>query len=491
MNIPSVFCLLLLAASTVLGGNTIRFNDWFLDRAMRIDFYLAGDAKDEIATIDRIRQEGLWPENPEHTIVPFENGKYTIKVYDVASNSLMYSRGFDCMFGEYRTTKPALKGAKRVYERSVRIPFPRYPFWLVLESRDRNNLSHPLFTEKIDPADVQIIKENPDAHDDVFSALKSGDPHRCVDLVFLAEGYTKNEEDKFKNDVDRFTGYLFDVEPYKTNRGKFNVNGVFRSSPESAMDEPRQGIFKRTILNASFNAFGLDRYMLTEENERIREIAAQVPYDAVVILVNSTRYGGGGMYNDYCITTTDHPSSKGVFVHEFGHSFAGLADEYYTSDVAYVDFYPKGVEPLEPNITALLDSTRVKWRDLISPGVRIPTEYGKAKLDSLQELKTRSTEASKTETAAAQRRGETEKKIKTIEEKYQKKSRAIEEQIQAVRAQYADLSDKVGVFEGAGYSSKGLYRPMAYCVMIYNPKGEFCRVCRRAIERMIEYYSAE
>ena len=177
----------------------------------------------------------------------------------------------------------------------------------------------------------------------------------------MAEGYTAEDKDKFTADVDRFTGWMFEIDPYRGAKGKFNVTGIMRPSPEPAMDEPRQNVFKKTLLNASFNAFDLDRYMLIEDGHRLREVAAEVPYDAIVVMVNSKRYGGGGIYNDYCVTTVDNERSKAVFVHEFGHSFAGLADEYYASDVSYNDFYPKGVEPLEPNITALLDPHHVKW----------------------------------------------------------------------------------------------------------------------------------
>ncbi|MGB8953610.1 MAG: M64 family metallopeptidase [Candidatus Aminicenantales bacterium] len=176
----------------------------------------------------------------------------------------------------------------------------------------------------------------------------SGDPHEKVDLAFIAEGYAAEDKDKFKTDTDRFAGYLFGIEPYKSARDKFNVYGVLRPSPERAMDEPRQGVYKKTVLNASFNAFDLDRYMLIEKDHRLHEITARVPYDAIIVLVNSKRYGGGSIGFDYCVTTVDHASSRRVFVHELGHSFAGLADEYYASEVAYNDFYPKGEHPFNP-----------------------------------------------------------------------------------------------------------------------------------------------
>jgi hypothetical protein len=483
--------LILLGSLALLGQGQPVFDDYFIDRAMRIDLYQTGDAKDEIITLDKIYQEGIWPENPGNLFDPFNNGVYAVKVYDLASNRLIYWRGFDCMFDEYRTTTPALNGVKRTFQRSIRVPFPKRPILLVIETRDKKNLLHPLFDAKIDPSDVEVIKETVNAQDFIYEAVKSGDPHKCVDLTFVAEGYTAAEKDKFKSDVDRFANYLFTIEPYKSRKSKFNVYGVMRPSPESATDQPRQGVFKKTILNSSFNAFGTDRYLLTEENHLLRAIAAQAPYDALVILVNSRRYGGGGIYNDFCITTVDYATSFKVFIHEFGHAFAGLADEYYTSEVAYNDFYPKGVEPLEPNITALLDPTHVKWQELLSPGIGVPTEYGKDQIESLEAQRSQNNQDMRKETEQAKQNKASEAELKAITDKYQAKAKEIDAKIAAIRRQYANLADKVGVFEGAGYAAKGLYRPMMNCLMFSNAKEEFCLVCRKAIARMIDYYSGQ
>ena len=488
--IKRLMIILLLGGMTAFSGLAqVLFDDYFVDKAMRVDLYQVGDGKDEIITIDHLYQEGVWPESRKHLLDPFGYGRYTVKLYDVASNRLIYSRGFDGMFGEYKTTTPALNGIKRVFKRSVRVPYPKQPVLFVIEMRDKKNLLHPLFNETIDPGDYHIIKETTAAGDFVYEAQKIGDPHELVDLVFIAEGYLAEDRDKFKADVDRFVSYLFAIDPYKSARDRFNINGIFRPSSERAMDEPRQGVFKKTNLNASFNAFDLDRYMLIEEGHRLREIAAQAPYDAIVVLVNSKRYGGGGIYNDYCVTTVDHASSKHVFLHEFGHSFAGLADEYYLSDVAYNDFYPKGVEPLEPNITALLNPAQVKWKDLLSPGLAVPTDWGKEKIEALQMELQKNRQAQAGEIEKAKQKGLPEAKIKKIEEKYKEAGKAIVKRIEDVRKEYSYLDGKVGVFEGAGYAAKGLYRPMVYCLMIFNPKDEFCLVCQRAIALMIDYYS--
>ena len=484
-----LFAMIAALAALAAAQGVVDFDAYFEDRALRVEISLIGDAKSESVTLDRIVREPVWPETRAHLVEPFENGRHHVSVIDIASNRVIYARGFDTMFGEYKTTQPAIDGEKKAFRRSVRIPCPRRPVMLVIESRDKLNLLHPLFTRKIDPADYHIVKETPAGGAEIYEALKSGPPSKKVDLVFVAEGYTAADKDKFRADVDRAAGWLFEVEPYKSAKAKFNITGVLRPSAEQGMDEPRQNVFKKTLLDASFNAFDLDRYMLIEEGQRLREVAAEVPYDAIVVLVNSKRYGGGGIYNDYCVTTVDHAASRGVFVHEFGHSFAGLADEYYASEVSYNDFYPKGVEPLEPNITALLDPANVKWKDLLSPGIAVPTEYGKARLEALMAEGRKARETAGREIEAARKSGAGEAKLAKLRDKSQQGWKDVEAKMTEVRKEYADVYDKVGVFEGAGYASQGLYRPQVYCLMISSPKNEFCAVCRRAIARMIDYFS--
>jgi len=464
------------------------YETYFTGKALRLELYQIGDAKDEFVTVHRIVEEPAWAGNPDHLIPPFDYGRYAIKAYDLASNRLLFQHGFETMFGEYKTTTPAIDGVRRVFELALRVPEPRRPLRVVIEMRDKDNVFHPLLTTTVDPADFHIVRETPGLDGTVIEIQKTGRPEDRVDFVFLSEGYPVEEAAKFKADVERMTSYLFTVEPYRSVRDRFNVMAVFEPSPESAMDEPRQRIFKATNLDASFNAFDLDRYMLIEENHRMHRMAAQVPYDAIIVLVNSARYGGGSICFDYCVTTTDHPSSLQVFVHELGHSFAGLADEYYTSDVAYNDFYPKGVEPIEPNITALLDPENVKWKDLLTPGIAVPTPYGKDEIDALQEERRTNFEASREKIEAAKAKGDSGGAA-ALEKKMKARDAEIQAGIDKIRKQYAGLVDQVGVFEGAGYASHGLYRPQIYCVMIGNPKNEFCRVCQKAIRDMIDYYA--
>jgi hypothetical protein len=467
------------------------YDAYFTEKAFRIDLYQTGDAKEEVVTLHRIVEEPLWPETRTRLVDPFGIGRYFAKVYDLASNTLIYSRGFDTMLAEYKTTTPAIEGKKRVFQRSVRIPAPKRPVLFVVEVRDKKQLLHPIFSRTIDPGDYHILRETAAAGDWVYEAVASGSPAERLDLVFIAEGYTAGDRDKFKADVDRYAGILFGFEPYQSAQALVSIRGVFRPSAERAMDEPRQRAYKKTTLEASFNAFDLDRYMLIEEDHLMHEIAAQVPYDAIVVLVNSARYGGGSICFDYCVTTVDNARSPAVFVHELAHSFAGLADEYYASEVSYNDFYPKGVEPLEPNITALLDPANVKWKDLLSPGIGIPTEYGKERVEALQAERQKNRKAQAEAVAAAKAKGAKPAGLAKIEEGYRAADKKIDAEIEAVRKQFAHLEDKVGVFEGAGYAAKGLFRPQMYCLMISSPKNEFCAVCRQAIRKMIGYYAEE
>jgi len=423
------------------------FRDYFADKTMRIDYYHTADKDTHIIAIDKIYMQGYWAGNPGHLIDPFDNGQFYAKIYQPDSGKLIFSRGFNSYCGEYITTNDAAKGIKRTYHESVLIPYPLKKIKFVLEMRDRKNHLNPIFETEIDPKSEAINKEPLSEWTTVIEAVKNGPPHNKVDLAIIAEGYTLPEEEKFRKDLVKAVDTFFRCEPYQSHRNDFNIYGVFEPSQESGTDEPSHGIFKNTAAGSSFDALGLYRYLLTEDNRNLRDIAGHVPYDAIIIMVNTKRYGGGGIYNTYCVFTMDEANYNYLFLHEFGHSFAGLADEYYASTVAYNEFYPAGIEPTEPNITALLDVNNLKWKNLVSKGVKIPTPWEKEKYDQMSQ---------------------------TEQEKH------------LLKPQYRSI---IGAFEGAGYASKGLYRPMADCLMFSRGMKPYCIVCEQAIIRIIQHYT--
>ncbi len=327
----SIFILIgitLMIASTITGKSMEKFNNYFLDETMRIDYFHIGDATTEIVTLDQVYRYGTWAGSRVNLIDSFNNGRYYAHIYDAESNELIYSKGYDSFFGEYQTSTPAIKGIKRTYHETIVIPFPKNKIKLTFLRRDKDNILNEFHSTEINPEDVRIIKLSLiDKTVKITKSLYNGDPHQKVDVVILGEGYTINEENKFGDDLKRFTAIFFNQEPYKSNKDKFNVYGVFKPSLDSGISEPRAGIYKNTTLSTTFNSMGSERYILTEDNKSMRDLAAYVPYDAIYIMINHSRYGGGGIYNLFCTFTVENQWFKYLFLHEFGHSFAGLADE--------------------------------------------------------------------------------------------------------------------------------------------------------------------
>jgi hypothetical protein len=464
------------------------FDAFFVDKTMRIDYFHVGDAKEEFVTVDQVYEQGIWAGSLHNLIDNFNNGLYYAKIYDAASGKLIFSRGFNSYFGEYKTTGMAAEGRKRTFHETALVPYPKKKIRFTLEVRDRENRLIPFFSQEIDPSSVSIIRERPSEGVKVFTMEERGDPHNKVDIAFIGEGYTLKEQEKFKADLKKFTEIFFSHEPFKTYRERFNVYGVWKPSQESGCDEPRHGVFKNTSCSATFNALGLERYLLTEDNKALRDIAAHTPYDALLIMVNHKRYGGGGIYNLFLTFTTDNQWHAYLLLHEFGHSFAGLADEYYTSSTAYNEFYPRGVEPVEPNITSLLEPDELKWKDFVSPGIDIPTPWEKEDYDKADRVYQKKRQEINRKIAEMKKTGAPQEEIKKLEEEGEWLSLVAAKQADAYLKQCRSYG-KVGAFEGAGYSSEGLYRPMLDCLMFTKGAKPFCEVCKHAAIRVIEHYS--
>ena len=198
-----------------------------------------------------------------------------------------------------------------------------------------------------------------------------------MDLLVISEGYAADQMEKFHRDVRRLVDRLFDYEPFKARRTDFNVRALDLPSSRAGVNRARAKSFRRTPMSVEFNIFDSERYVLTYDDRTLRNVAASAPYEFVEVLANEEQYGGGGIFNFQATASVDHAYAEYVFVHEFGHHFAGLADEYYTSDVAYETGAAKKPEPWEPNVTALNDPAQLKWKDLVTSGTPLPTPWSK------------------------------------------------------------------------------------------------------------------
>jgi hypothetical protein len=443
-------------------------------RTLRLDYYHTGNASEEAFSLDRVVLEPLpWPGNPRRPVDDTNLGKYFFEVIDRGTNRVLYSRGFASVYGEWETTGEA-KTARRTFSESLRFPAPEAPVQIVLKKRDRANAFREIWSLVLDPKDVFIDSAPPPSPGPLLEIQKMGDPADKVDFLILGDGYTAAERGKFEKDARRLTEILFAVSPFKQRRSDFNVWGLCPPAGQSGISRPSTGVHRRSRVGATYDAFGVERYVLTFENRSFRDVASFAPYEFVEILTNSRTYGGGGIFGQYSTVAADSLWAPYVFVHEFGHHFAGLADEYFTSAVAYGPASADRVEPWEPNATALLDPKDLKWKDLVTAGAPVPTPWKK------EEFEKASREAQeKRRKLRAENRSEDEIDALFREE------RAFETNLLATDA----FSGKVGAFEGAMYEAKGYYRPQEDCIMFTRDEVPFCAVCRRALSAVIDLYS--
>jgi hypothetical protein len=462
--VPGLFLCLLLGALHASAAPA----------TMRVDYYHSGNDKQESFSLDRIVIEPLpWPGNPNRPLDTTNSGKYFFEIIDKASGKPLYSRGFASIYGEWETTGEAQQ-MNRTFSESLRFPAVERPARVVLRKRDAANAFKDIWTFEIDPADKFIVKGQ--AAVDAGPLMKlheRGDPATKLDLLIIGDGYTAAQRGKFRRDADRLLKVLFAASPFKEREDEINVWGLVPASSESGISRPSQGIHKRTPLGATYDAFDSERYILTFENRAFREIAANAPYEFVEILTNTQIYGGGGIFGLYSTVAADSAWAPYIFVHEFGHHLAGLADEYYTSQVAYLPPATR-VEPWEPNVTALLDPANLKWKDLVTPGTPIPTPWAKEESDVFDADYQKRRQAIR----AANR---PEAEMDALFREVMAKSLEI-----LAKSPYAK---SVGAFEGANYESKGYYRPQVDCIMFSRNVPWFCAVCRRALETVFNLYT--
>jgi hypothetical protein len=438
---------------------------------MRVDYYHTGNSAEETFSLDRIVIEPLpWPGDLGKSIDDTNLGVYRFRVRDSLSQRLLYSRGFSSVFAEWSTTDEARK-VHRTFSESWRFPAPDQPAEVVLEKREGGGF-HEVWRVPIDPKEKSIDTSHPPSPGRLLTIQASGEPATKVDLLILGDGYTAAERGKFERDARRFTEILFARSPFREHRKDFNVWGLCPAAEESGISEPSRGIHRRNPLGTSYDTFDTERYILTTDNRALRDVASYAPYEFIEILVNAATYGGGGIFNLYATVAADSQWASYVFVHEFGHHFAGLADEYYTSQVAYLP-PEKVVEPWEPNVTALVDPTNLKWKDLVSPDTPIPTPWRKDAFD------------------AEERQIQTERReLRTANRPEAEMNRLFQQEKEKEDALLAEdkYAHRVGAFEGADYQARGYYRPQENCIM-FTRYDDFCAVCRRAIETMIAMYA--
>jgi hypothetical protein len=428
---PVFFAIMMVTAglqaqttvSLTPAAGEIRFDDYFLARTLRVDYLLGGDHQTETVFLNSIRMEPHYGGPRQHLIDTFNSGTYRYAVYDSASGEMIFSRGFSTLFQEWRGT-PEAKKTRRAYPMSAVLPYPKNTIQFTIDLRNYyTGQFERIYTLYINPNDYFIF-HGAIHYKKSTKFIDHGDPATHVDIAFVAEGYTKKEMRKFRRDALEMAQYFLSVKPYSDLADKLNFYAIESASEQDGVNIPGQHTYVNTDIHSSFYTFDMDRYLTTSDTWSMYDIAANVPYDVIVVLNNSSRYGGGGFYNHYCQSTVDNPLSKKVCIHEFGHCFGGLADEYYTSQVTYSDFYNLSVEPWERNITTNVDFSS-KWKDMISPDTPIPTPR---------------------------------------EEQYK---------------------DKIGMFEGGGYVAKGVYSPMMDCRMNTNDAPGFCPVCQKAIRDRI------
>jgi hypothetical protein len=456
-------CLLLLAcalASPAVGETPA---------TLRLDYFHTGSATEERFSLDGIVLEGPWPGNPHRPLDDLGLGKYRFEVIDRATQQVLFSRGFASIYGEWETTGEARR-IHRTFHESLRFPEPAGPIQVVVKKRGDDGWFHEAWSVPVDPADPAIDRTGPPPDDGVWAVVENGPPAEKVDLLFLGDGYTPAEMDKWHRDARRLADMLFAVSPFTERKADFNVWALDTPSRRSGVARPSEGIFRRSALRVTYDAFGSERYVLAFDNKRIREAAAAAPYDAMVLVVNGRTYGGGGIFNLYATVASDNAYTAYVMVHEFGHSFAGLADEYYTSDVAY-ESGGERPEPWEMNATAHPESP--KWADLVTPGTPLPTPWEKEAFEETQrEIQSRR------RTIRAEGRPEEEMEALFREE---------QERVDALLGT-GPHARAVGAFEGAMYQAKGYYRPQANCMM-FTRTTFFCAVCSRGLEKVIDLYS--
>lgn len=439
---------------------------------LRVDFYHTGNHEMEMFSLDQVVLEPLpWTGNMHQPHDKTLRGKYLFEIVDPASGKIAWSRSFSSIYGEWETTGEARK-LNRTFHESVRFPAQTQPFELVLKKREPGNSFGEIWRQLIDPNDYLVHQESAAYADQVVAIVNNGDPAQKVDLLLLGDGYTTEDHDKFIAKAHELANVLFSTSPFKERKSDFNVWALAPATAESGVSRPSTKTYRDTPVGATYDAFRSERYVLTIENKSMRRIASSTPYDFIEILTNTDVYGGGGIYGLYSTAAANSEWADYLFVHEFGHHFAGLADEYYTSPVEY-EAPGEITEPYEPNVTALLDPDNLKWRHLVAPNTPLPTPWPK--------------DIYETHSLAIQDRRAKMRAANVPESEMNALFRETRDYVQELFSR-AEYRDAVGAFEGANYASSGYYRSEQNCIM-FTRVPDFCAVCSEAVSKVIDEYT--
>ena len=420
------------------------FNRDFENATLRLDYVFCGDNAHQAIYFQQALRTSEWAGRRKNLSEPLLEGNGQIRVLDPETGECLYANSFSTLFQEWQVTEEALH-VQRAFENCFQVPFPKRPVDIEVFLLDTHRKRSSYLKHRIDPSDILIRKV---ADNGLRSSViwQVGSLEKTIDIVVVSDGYLPFEEATFYGDADRVAKALFRHEPFASNRNRFTIRAVFAPSRDSGTSIPREGDWKDTAAETHFDTFYSDRYLTTSSMQKVYDLIGTVPFEHVVVLVKTPIYGGGGIYNSLTVMPSDNPTFNAVMVHEFGHAFGGLADEYAYGD--QVDtMYPADTEPWEPNITTLHDFAS-KWQDMLPEETPVPTEP-----DALDK-----------------------QDVRRIWNTFTQEQKAL-------------LNLKLGVYEGAGYQSKGVYRPVQECRMRINECDEFCPVCARAIVRMIDFYT--
>ncbi|KWR56672.1 IgA Peptidase M64 [Bacteroides stercoris] len=419
--------LFLLCLIAVASTRAQVFADHFADKTLRVDYIFNGNASGQAICLDGLSALPTWAGRKHHLAELPLQGNGQIIMRNAASGKTIYTTSFSSLFQEWLETDEA-RNVTKGFENTFLLPYPLQPVEIEITLLDPRRNVRASMKHIVHPNDV-LIEQKGNSHITPHKYLLHNDsPEKCIDVAILAEGYTLQEMQTFYEDADIACKSIFDHEPFKSMKKRFNVVAVASPSTDSGVSVPRLNEWKHTAFGSHFSTFYSDRYLTTSRVKAIHDALAGIPYEHIIILANTEEYGGGGIYNSYTLTTAHHPMFRPVVVHEFGHSFGGLADEYFYDNDVMTDTYPLDIEPWEQNISTQVDFA-AKWKDMLSENTPVPTP--------------------------------------------------------------AEVSENypTGVYEGGGYSAKGIFRPAENCRMRTNEYPAFCPVCQRALRRIIEFYT--